>query len=261
MSLLTLTSDLGLKDNYVSLVKAEVYKSAPDTRIIDISHDIEKFNVMQAAFVFGNAYRHFPDHTFHLVGIRGNTEAKRILYVEVHKQKILCVDNGFFTLLPETFDAKIFSLYEKEFPIGLFFLRDTMVKAAVQLSIPGNVEKLAKPCDDYVHSMPFQPTATSDSIVGRCIHIDSFGNVVTNITRHFFDLVRKNRKFKIILPGTSLNKLVADYNDVQETNALALFNSFGYLEIAINQDNASQMLFLKGKNGNIDFNITVQFED
>jgi hypothetical protein len=82
--------------------------------------------------------------------------------------------------------------------------------------------------------------------------------VITSITRHFFDLVRKNRKFKIILPGTQLNKLVNDYNDVPETNALALFNSFGYLEIAINRDKASQMLFSKG---HIDFNITVQFEE
>lgn len=258
MPLITLTSDLGLRDNYVALVQAEILKSSPDSRVIDISHDIEKFNLMQAAYVFGNAYRHFPDHTFHLVGIRSHTENKRILYIEVHKQRILCIDNGFFTLLPETFDAKIFSLYEKEFPVGLFFLRDTMVKAALELAVPGNVERLAKPCAEYLQAMPFQPTATSDSLVGRCIHIDSFGNVITNITRHFFELVRKNRKFKIILPGTQLNKIVTDYNDVPETNALALFNSFGYLEIAINRDKASQMLFSKG---HIDFNITVQFEE
>jgi S-adenosylmethionine hydrolase len=258
MPLITLTSDLGLKDNYVALVKAAILKNAPGWQVADISHDIEKFNLMQAAYIFGNAYRAFPDNTFHLVGIRSYTENKRVLYVEVHKQKILCIDNGFFTLLPEIFDARIFSLSEKEFPVGLFFLRDTLVNAAVQLSAPGHVEKLATPCQDYLQSMLFQPTATSDSLVGRCIHIDGFGNVITNITRHFFDLVRKNRKFKIILPGTQLNKLVNDYNDVPETNALALFNSFGYLEIAINRDKASQMLFSKG---HIDFNITVQFEE
>jgi len=258
MPLITLTSDLGLKDNYVALVKAEILSYGVGTQVIDISHDIEKFNLMQAAYVFGNAYRFFPDNTFHLVGIRSHTEVKRVLYIEVHKQKIICIDNGFFTLLPETFDARIFSLPEKEFPVGLFFLKDTFIKAAFQLSVPGNIEKLAKPCEDHLQSMHFQPTATSDSIVGRCIHIDSFGNVVSNITRHFFELVRKNRKFKIILPGTQLNKLVSDYNDVPETNALALFNSFGYLEIAINRAKASQMLFSKG---HIDFNITVQFED
>lgn len=258
MPLITLTSDLGLKDNYVALVKAEIYKNKADFDVADISHDIEKFNLMQAAYIFGNAYRYYPDGTFHLVGIRSHSENKRLLYVEVHRQRLICIDNGFFTLLPETYDAKVFSLPESEFPVGLFFLRDTMVKAAVQLAVPGNVEKLAKPCGDYLQSMLFQPTATSDSIVGRCIHIDSFGNVVTNITRHFFDLVRKGRKFRIILPGTQLSRIVSDYNDVPETNALALFNSFGYLEIAINRDKASQMLFSKG---HIDFNITVQFEE
>jgi len=132
-----------------------------------------------------------------------------------------------------------------------------MVKAAFHLSVDSE-QKPGTPCTDYMQSMLFQPTATTDSIVGRCIHIDSFGNVVSNITEHFFELVRKNRKFRIILPGTQLTKIVKDYVDVPETNALALFNSFGYLEIAINRDKASQMLFPKG---HTDFNIPVQFEE
>ncbi len=261
MPLFTLTSDLGTKDNYVALVKAEILKSSPDTPVIDISHEVEKFNIMQAAYIFGNAYRYFPEGTFHLVGIRSHTRSKRILYVEVHKQKIICLDNGFFTILPEIFDAKVFSLSEKEFPVGLFFLRDSMIKAAVQLAIPGNVEKLAIPCTDHMQSMLFQPTASSESIVGSCIYIDSYGNVITNITRHFFDLVRKNRKFKIILPGAQLNKVVNDYAEAKENEALALFNSFGYLEIAVNNENASKFLFHKNNRNEINVNITVQFED
>lgn len=258
MPLITLTSDLGHKDNYVSLIKADLYQLLPQMPVIDISHEVEKYNLIQAAYIFGNAYRHFPEGTFHLVGMRSHVENKRILYIEAHEQKLICIDNGFFTLLPDINEARIFSLDEKEFPVSLFFIRDSMVKAAALLNAQGNTGSIITPCNDYLLSMHFQPTATSDSIVGRCIHIDSFGNVVTNISETFFESVRKARKFRIVLPGTQLNKIVKDYNDVAETNALALFNSFGYLEIAINRDNASKMLFSKA---HIDFNITVQFED
>ncbi len=257
MALITLTSDLGLRDNYVALVKASVLQHIPQASIIDISHDIEKFNLMQAAYIFGNAFAHFPENTIHLVGLKSHTEAKRLLYIEIHKQKIICPDNGFFTLLPNTFDAKIFSLREKDFPLGLFFLKDSIVKAAAKLQTE---KTIATSCTDYMQLMSFQPTATPDSIVGRCLHIDSFGNVITNITQHFFDLVRKGRKFTIHLPGSHINKIVSDYGDVPETNALALFNTFGYLEIAINRAKASQLLFPKNTQANTDFNITVQFE-
>src|SRR3982750_4230393 len=121
MQLITLTSDLGLRDNYVALVKAAILQHIPNSLVIDISHEIEKFNLMQAAYIFGNAYAHFPENTIHLIGIKSHTEAKRLLYIELHKQKIICPDNGLFTLLPDIFDAKIYSLREKDFPLGLFF--------------------------------------------------------------------------------------------------------------------------------------------
>src|ERR1035437_1365675 len=117
MQFITLTSDLGLRDNYVALVKASVLQHIPQSSVIDISDDIEKFNLMQAAYIFGNAYSHFPENTIHLVGLKSHTEAKRLLYIEIHKQKIICPDNGFFTLLADIFDAKIFSLREKDFPL------------------------------------------------------------------------------------------------------------------------------------------------
>lgn len=257
MQLITLTSDLGLRDNYVALVKASILKTIPDSSTIDISHEIEKFNMPQAAYVFGNSYLHFPENTIHLVAVKDRTVAKRLLYIEINKQKIICPDNGFFTLLPNIFDAKVYSLREKDFPLGLFFMKDSMIKAAKHLQAE---KTLATACEDYVQLMSFQPTATSDSIVGRGLHIDSYGNVVTNITQHFFDLVRKGRKFTIHLPGSQIQKISSDYDDVPETKALALFNSFGYLEIAINRARASQLLFPKNAHANVDFNITVQFE-
>src|ERR1700758_1915357 len=102
MPLITLTSDLGTKDNYVALVKAAVMSTIQDVSIIDINHEIEKFSLTHAAYIFGNAYKLFPSSTIHLVGVKSQAIAKRLLYIEIDKQKIICLDNGFITLLQDT---------------------------------------------------------------------------------------------------------------------------------------------------------------
>ncbi|MHB8258906.1 MAG: SAM hydrolase/SAM-dependent halogenase family protein [Bacteroidia bacterium] len=257
MPLITLTSDLGIKDNYVALVKASVLSTIPEAIIVDISHDVEKFSLTHAAYIFGNAYKFFPANTIHLVGVKSQTTAKRLLYIEIASQKIICLDNGFVTLLQDAPNASVFYFDGAEFNAGLFFLKDAMVRALAALSAKPEV---LKPCKEYVHLMPFQPTVTKQAIIGRCLHIDDFGNVITNITKAFFDKERAGRKFIIHLPGVEIDRIVTDYDDVSTNTALALFNTFGYLEIAINREKASRMLFPRGMNTNTDFSISIQFE-
>ena len=258
MPLITLTSDLGIKDNYVALVKAAILSNLGETAIIDISHDVEKFNLTHAAYIFGNAYPFFPDHTIHLVGVKSQETAKRLLYIEIDTQKIICLDNGFITLLQDAHKAKVFSFAGEAFEAGLFFLKDAMVQALKALiQQPDSL----KSCRDYIQLMQFQPTVTPQSIIGRCLHIDDFGNVVTNITKAFFEAENAGRKFSINLPGVEIDRIVNDYDDVSANTALALFNTFGYLEIAINREKASKLLFPRSMNTNTDFNISIQFED
>jgi S-adenosylmethionine hydrolase len=258
MPLITLTSDLGIKDNYVALVKAAVLSGIEGASIIDISHDIEKFNLTNAAYIFGNAYKFFPAGTIHMVGVKSQETAKRLLYIEIDNQKIICLDNGFITLLADAHKAKVFYFDGSDFEAGLFFLKDAMVKA---LQVLITQAEAVKPCNDYVQLMQFQPTVTPQSIIGRCLHIDDFGNVVTNITKTFFEAESAGRKFSINLPGVEIDKIVNDYDDVSANTALALFNTFGYLEIAINREKASKLLFPKSMHTNTDFNISIQFED
>jgi S-adenosylmethionine hydrolase len=258
MPLITLTSDLGTKDNYVALVKAAILANTSEANIIDISHEVEKFNLTHAAYIFGNAYKFFPDNTTHLVGVKSQETAKRLLYIEIDSQKIICLDNGFIALLEDAPKAKIFSFEGTAFEAGLFFMKDAMIEALkVLINQPG----LLKPCNDYVQLMQFQPTVTPQSIIGRCLHIDDFGNVVTNITKTFFEAESAGRKFSINLPGVEIDRIVSDYDDVHPNTALALFNTFGYLEIAINREKASKLLFPRSMQTNTDFNISIQFED
>ena len=258
MPLITLTSDLGAKDNYVALVKAAILSNIGEATIIDISHEVEKFNLTHAAYIFGNAYTFFPDNTIHLVGVKSQETAKRLLYMEIDAQKIICLDNGFITLLQDAPKAKVFSFDGAAFEAGLFFLKDAMIQALKTLI---NQPDVLKPCRNYMQLMPFQPTVTPQSIIGRCLHIDDFGNVVTNITKAFFEAENAGRKFSINLPGVEIDRIVADYDDVNPNTALALFNTFGYLEIAINREKASKLLFPRSMQTNTDFNISIQFED
>src|SRR5665213_293399 len=108
MPLITLTSDLGIKDNYVALVKAAILSNVEGASIVDISHDVEKFNLTHTAYIFGNAYKFFPAGTLHLVGVKSQETAKRLLYIEIDNQKIICLDNGFITLLQNNEKAKVF---------------------------------------------------------------------------------------------------------------------------------------------------------
>lgn len=258
MPLITLTSDLGIKDNYVALVKAAILTHIPQATIIDISHDVEKFNLTHTAYIFGNAYKSFPADTIHLVGVKSQETAKRLLYIEIDDQKLICLDNGFITLLQDIDQAKVFYFAGTGFDAGLFFLKDAMVTALQALQTQPDI---LQPCKDYVQLMQFQPTVTPQSIIGRCLHIDDFGNVVTNITKSFFEAESAGRKFVISLPGVEIEKIVHDYDDVSANTALALFNTFGYLEIAINREKASKLLFPRSMHTNTDFSISIQFED
>lgn len=261
MVLVTLTSDLGLRDNYVALVKAAILKRVPEAQIIDISHETERFNAIRAAYLFEHAFRAFPENSWHLVGLKSNLEAERLLFVRMDNQNVICPDNGFITLIEGYEQAKIFVLDPNLYPFKLFAMKSAMVDAFDFLVQPGNLERQLKMviCEDFQVLTRMLPVINSNSLVGSCIYVDDFGNVVTNITTEIFEKAGKGRKFKIQLPGTAVFQIRKDYPEAQDTDALAIFNSFGHLEIAINRSKAIKMLFPNDMQYRGNFNVTVDF--
>ncbi len=260
MQIITITSDLGVKDNYVALVKAQILKLAPDVQIIDISNEIEKFNIIQASYVFGSAFLNFPEGTIHLLGVKSTQVTNsNYLLIEYHKQFIICPDNGIFTLFYKNDAAQIFKLNNSNTISTSFYLKDILAPVATEISNGKALNELGTEFSDYQQLLSFQPSSTPFSIIGRCLHMDSYGNVITNITKDFFDKTRKGRDFIIHLPGQKIEKISHTYEEVPDITALALFNSSNYLEIAINKGQARQLLFPKNINLHTDFNITVEF--
>jgi S-adenosylmethionine hydrolase len=117
------------------------------------------------------------------------------------------------------------------------------------------MEELGKPKDNLLERMPFRAASMGDMIRGTVEYIDSYGNVMCNITQNLFNQVGKGREFEIEFARYKINKISQTYNDVPEGEILALFNSANQLEIAMNSDRANSMLNLK-----LNDSITIRFQ-
>lgn len=135
MSIITLTSDFGLKDYAVGALKGYIFKLIPNANIVDISHYIEPFNVLQTAYVLRNAYKYFPENTIHIIAVDNELHSeKNLLVMKYQSQYFICADNGFFSLFcEENFSKKIYKIPLDNF-YSIFPTLDFSVKIAQKIS-------------------------------------------------------------------------------------------------------------------------------
>jgi len=246
MAIITLISDLGIKDYYVSAVKGAILSQYSEASIVDITHLIPSFNIQEAAYVLRNAYSNFPEGTVHIIGV--NTEATSQtphIALQVSGHYFIGADNGIFSLMFDKIPDKIVALNiatdnsSPNFPI-----RDTFAKAACHLARGGTLELIGTLKKEVNQRIMYRPVTAGDSIKGGIIYIDSYSNVVTNITNDLIKDIGKGRQFLIQFGSHEISKLSKTYNDVVEGEILTLFNAAGNLEIAMNRGKASQLLNL-----------------
>jgi S-adenosylmethionine hydrolase len=252
MTIITLTTDLGLKDYYVSAIKGTILSQLADVSIIDVSHQIPTYNIQDAAFVLKNAYQSFPKGSIHIIGVkaeRSDNTPHIIVFADGHY--FISADNGIFSLLLDNPPEKIIELTAIN---STFPTRDVFSKIACRIASGEALEQIGKPKTSLLERMPFKATSMEDMIRGTVIYIDSYGNVMTNINQKLFTDVGKGREFKIEFARYEISKMSTSYNDAPEGEILALFNSADQLEIAMNNDKANTMLFLK-----LNDTITVRF--
>ncbi len=245
MAIITLTSDLGLKDNYVASVKATILSQCPNVSIVDITHQITKFDLLQTAFVIKNVFSDFPDKTIHIIGVMPErTIEKQHVAVFCRNQYFIGADNGMFPLFLGNDELKIVEIEISSYRSFSFPMKDIFAKAACHLAEGGKFEDLGKSKEKLNSIMGFNPVVTQDTLRGKVIYIDDFGNVMVNITEELFHQSGMHRKFEIIFRsgGYRINKLSRNYSDVPEGEMLAMFGATGFLEIAINAGNASELL-------------------
>lgn len=239
MSIITLTSDMGIKDFYLASIKGTIYKALPDAKIVDITHHITPFDIAQAAFIVKNTYPDFPENTIHIISVDPEPSLGSNHIVIYEKgQYFIGNDNGMFSLI---FDEKPEQIWKLTPPPKLgsssFPSKSIFVWAATLLAQGSRLEDIAERTDNYKMRVAFRPVVESNLIKGSVIFIDGYGNVITNIDKKLFDSVLKDRKFTIYFRGESygIDKICESYNEVPPGEKLAIFGAGNFLEIAINK--------------------------
>lgn len=249
MPLLTLTSDIGNQDYLPGAIKAQLLRVNADFNFVDITHSIPPFNYPQAAYTCRSAFAHFPDFTYHLILINLFESKPDHLLLAFHKnQYFLCADNGLLTMILEEKPELVIGI-----PLDKNALRNTlycteMMGIVVNKLVNGeSILSIGNADINIIEKNPLRPLIGDTWIEGQIIFIDNFENVIVNITRDQFEQQRKGRSFKIIFKRDEvIDRISETYADAHEGEKLALFNSAGYLEIAINKGNAAGLFGLKG---------------
>jgi hypothetical protein len=252
--LITLLSDFGLKDPYVAEMKAVILTICQNARIIDISHMIEEFNVRMGAFVLASATPYFPEGAIHVAVVDPGVGTKRrALLVQTNRAFYIGPDNGVLMLAAKKNQIRhVFTLSNPEFMLprmsATFHGRDVFAPAAAYLASGVNPNKFGPEIKDYVVPSFAHPELRAKGLVGEVLHIDNFGNVITNVS--IDDLKKTGIKAGERLVIGHKNQfysanLFTAYGNAEPGSLLALIGSHGFLEIAVNQGNASRKLRMK----------------
>ncbi|PWG05182.1 SAM hydrolase/SAM-dependent halogenase family protein [Polaribacter aquimarinus] len=251
MSLITLTTDFGTKDHFVGAVKGAIYSELSDAKIVDITHEISPFNITETAYILKNSYKSFPEGTIHIIGVDSElSRDNKHIALELDNHFFVCPDNGLISMIASEIkptkivEINIHDRIESSFPV-----LDVFVQVACFIARGGNLTVIGKEIQEFKKLVEIQPKVNQaqNQIIGGVLYIDNYGNVITNISLKMFQDIGKGRRFKASARRYSFSKIFTKYNEVAGDSAhdsiqydgskLAIFNSAGFLEIAIYRSN------------------------
>jgi S-adenosylmethionine hydrolase len=248
MAIITLTSDSGYKDFYTAAIKAHLLNAIPSAQIVDISHQIAKFNIIEAAFILKNSFHLFPLGSIHIIGVDSVAGInKRFLAAFYQGHYFICNDNGLLSLIfTKAAESMIEIKVEDDFHEA-FISPETyvFVPIAAQIAAGVKLESLGEKTTSMLNKTTSTFIIKEDMIMGNVAYIDSYGNAISNIPKSAVYAKITSRSFEINLKSVRLTQLSNKYTDVAEGEALVLFNSLNLLEIALNKGNASQLLAIR----------------
>lgn len=250
MALVTLITDFGLEDEYVGLMKGAILTLDPQARIVDVTHAVTPGDVEQAAFMLAAAYPYFPAGSIHLVVVDpGVGTERRLLCLACEGRIFLAPDNGVLTF-PLVRAEGLWCIddpaFRRDMVSATFHGRDILAPAAGHLSRglpPHRLGPAAAP-QSAVRLDGLEPDTEPDGTIrGRIVHIDRFGNLVTNIARHRLAADPADASagsVSVRIGGRTLSGIRETYGRVPVGEPLALFGSRGFLEIAVNRGSARE---------------------
>ncbi|MBR9919896.1 MAG: SAM-dependent chlorinase/fluorinase [Bacteroidetes bacterium] len=244
MRIITLTTDLGWRDYYVAVIKGTLLSRQPEIQVVDITHDVPHYNIVEGAFVLRNAWHSFPPGSIHLVSILDYPSPNSDFLIIKHDgHYFIGPNNGLFSLAFEEKPEEIYCLASGS--AHVFGPKNLFAEAVSHICAEKPLEEIAQKQPGLVEKINLQPVVSKDQIRGTIIHIDHYENAIVNIGRELFEKVRNGRSFKLFFKRHDpIIRLSNQYCDVPIGEPLCLFNSAGLLELALNMDKAATLLGL-----------------
>lgn len=255
MAIITFTSDYGLVDHRVPAVKGKILSLNESAQIIDISHEIQAYNLLQTAYIVRNAYSFFPKGTVHIISVDSFfTKARKSIIYEADGHYFIAADNGLLSLV--FYDIKPTGVWEITFNNRFddevsFTSTDIFAPAAVHLQNGGLPEIIGRKLDEP-KQLSFPRPVFNESkkmIIGEIMYIDNFGNMVTNISKKFFEkssvgfenFILKFRNLALTKIYNQYTEFVSDWDEEAQYHgkSAAVFNDAGLLELTIYKGNSS----------------------
>jgi S-adenosylmethionine hydrolase len=254
MAIVTLLSDFGLYDPYVAEMKAVILSICPEVQIVDITHEIEKFDIHTGAFIFALATPYFPPDTIHVAVVDPGVGTKRRpIIVETKRGFYVGPDNGLLMLAAQKEEIiKVYHIINTKCMLSrvsnTFHGRDIFAPAAAYLASGISPSEFGPVVQDYVFPEFAKPKSGNGEAIGEVLYVDGFGNIVSNLSE--MDLqkagFREGGSLSVMLVDKSLTlRFCSAYSEVPKGTALVLVGGSGFLEVAVNHGSASRMLGAK----------------
>lgn len=248
MAIITLTTDLGTRSPYAAVLKGVIHSMCKPDYVIDISHEVSRFDIMETAFLVKHAAFTFPTGSIHLVGVDPDANAAFPCVVMAWKGHFFVgPNNGVLSLIAQKAEVEVVEithegLIREDFPRAFRAAR-VLAPTAAFLASGGPLQEIGPAT--ALHELRWgDPTYASNALRGTILHIDRFGNAITNIDKSHFLKIRDGRSFEIFLRNLHLRRIVTTYGDVGKSEALAIFGQHNLLEIALRESSAAQLLGL-----------------
>lgn len=246
--IITLTTDFGVSSRYVAAMKGVILSLNPLARLVDLTHAVPAQNIMAGAMALAETVPHFPPRTIHLAVVDpGVGTGRQIVYADIGNQQLVAPDNGLLGRLaacnrPSKIIALTASQFWRPHVSDTFHGRDIIAPVAAHLSLGLCPDDLGEPVDRLADLAWPEVHQVKNHIDGQIVEIDSFGNLITNITREMLADVPTDETVTIHCNQHETQGIFKTYGNQPTRTLLALIGSSDLLELAIVDDNASTML-------------------
>lgn len=251
MSIITLTTDFGIKDYSLAAVKGCIFRDLPTAKVVDISHQIKPHNIVEASFIINASYPNFPKNSIHIIGVSAEqTIENKHIVAQIDGHFFIGADNGIFSLIQG--NKELEHLVEIEHPksaTSCFPVRDVFVDVAIEIAKGTSLSSIGKRVTHINSWVKNKPNISRENeLIGHIVYVDHYGNLVTDISKAFFNQYAQDKRFTLIASSAKISKIYTNYDAIVDFSqplsqrqragkALAIFNSLDLLEIAIYKSN------------------------